>query len=58
MKKLFILIILLTLSACASTKELPPPEINCSQPQVNEPIDGGLGGTGALPNESCPPSTL
>lgn len=63
MKNILISALLLLLSACSAKMKLPDnpgpaPEVICKQPQSTEPVDGGLGGTGALPEENCAPTAV
>lgn len=57
MRKLIICTLLFLLAACSAKDGLPsipPADTNCVQPNQTQPIDGGLGGTGVLPEENCP----
>ncbi|MCP4071843.1 MAG: hypothetical protein GY742_08910 [Hyphomicrobiales bacterium] len=60
MKSILACVTLLMFAACSQTTQIPTdaPAVNCAQPQKpnQEPIEGGIGGTGALPEEDCRPS--
>jgi len=58
MRKPIICTLLFLLTACSANNSYSPTkpivDTPCNQPQSTEPIEGGLGGTGALPEENCP----